>query len=304
MSYGSLKHVGVPGMKWGVRKGSSGTKSRTRVGSVHKAMSSLFSKKKAAAPLNSSSDKTKKKDDDSESSADHEKFLKLKKKKLNEMSNDDVRFLMNRVQLESQYQSLHPNKMAAAKKIVIGMVGTAAKQAVQPYLNAFVAAKLGPVLSMMMAKAGVKMSGGKDVQDTADTAVEVVKTIANTPAVRKLVKGSSEQAARWKAAFKANKTVTPKVLDQGLRDAYDARQRVAVKRFFESGTLKVPKSGPDPMAGGWQAVSNAKQKAAVDKFFKSTTTNSPKIDHFSSLMNEEVALFERLKGTRQKRPGD
>lgn len=69
-----LSHIGVVGMKWGHRKGSSsGGKSRTRVGSVRKAVSTLFAKK--AAPLDSIPDKEKKKDD-----ADHERLVSIKKK--------------------------------------------------------------------------------------------------------------------------------------------------------------------------------------------------------------------------------
>jgi len=72
-----LKHFGVLGMKWGVRK------SRSRV---------------------------------SGSSRDHLRAAKLKSKRLNEMSNDELKALTSRMQLEKQYRDLNPSRTDRGKK--------------------------------------------------------------------------------------------------------------------------------------------------------------------------------------------
>lgn len=77
-----LAHYGVPGMKWGRRKGSSGTAGDA----------------KAVAPL--------------------------RKKKPSQMTNEELRKLNERMQLEQNYKKLNPNIAVRGKKYVAATIGT------------------------------------------------------------------------------------------------------------------------------------------------------------------------------------
>jgi hypothetical protein len=87
----TLQHVGVLGMHWGRRKSESSSSS---------------------------------------SSSDHVKAHSIKKKQLHEMSNEEIRTLTTRMQLEHQYKSLQPKKVATGKKIASATLGNFGKQAV------------------------------------------------------------------------------------------------------------------------------------------------------------------------------
>lgn len=108
---------GVRGMHWGVRKRRDSGESQD--GSAKKVLEKLTEKKHASE------------------SSDSLKAKELSKKKLSEMSNDELRAYTQRLQLEKQYNDLAPKekvgKVAAGKKFVASLVGTAAKQAAGEY---------------------------------------------------------------------------------------------------------------------------------------------------------------------------
>ncbi len=83
-----LSHFGVPGMRWGRRKGSS----------------------------------------DSSSSSDHTTSRNLKSKKLNEMSNDEIQTLAKRMQLEKQYKEALKADIHPGKKFAREILASAGKQ--------------------------------------------------------------------------------------------------------------------------------------------------------------------------------
>jgi len=76
---GTMKHYGVLGMKWGVRK------SRTR-------------------------------------SSDSSTVQALKKKKTYELTNEELKTITNRLQLERQYKQLNPSTLDKAGKLVSGIL--------------------------------------------------------------------------------------------------------------------------------------------------------------------------------------
>ena len=82
-----LKHVGVMGMKWGVRN--------------RRDMPGKTSGKKAR-----------------NLSEDHKITAAIKAKHLSEMSNDDIEKISKRIQLEKRYKDLNPNKVAKGKRTV------------------------------------------------------------------------------------------------------------------------------------------------------------------------------------------
>jgi hypothetical protein len=73
-----IRHVGVLGMRWGRRKG------------------------KSSGPA----------------SKDHETVSVIRKKKVSELSNDEIKIATSRIQLENQYKSLKPSKVARGLKTV------------------------------------------------------------------------------------------------------------------------------------------------------------------------------------------
>lgn len=85
-----LYHYGVLGMKWGVRK------DRSRSGGSRKKRSSSQDAREASA---------------------------IKKKKLNQMSNAELRKLNERTRLEQEYSRLNPNAIKKGWKYVAAAAG-------------------------------------------------------------------------------------------------------------------------------------------------------------------------------------
>ena len=108
---------GVRGMHWGVRKRKDSGESEK--GSSKKILEKLTEKK------------------DTSESSDSKKAKDLSKKKLSEMSNDELRAYTQRLQLERQYNDLTPKekvgKVKAGRKYVASLISTAAKQAAGEY---------------------------------------------------------------------------------------------------------------------------------------------------------------------------
>jgi hypothetical protein len=84
-----LEHFGIPGMHWGHRKARSDKASK---------------KNKKVTKENYSEDYKKKKN--------------LKKKRISEMTNDELRALNDRMQLEKQYKELNKQDVSAGQKFV------------------------------------------------------------------------------------------------------------------------------------------------------------------------------------------
>lgn len=92
-----LKHVGVLGMKWGIRKRGP-------------------------------------------ASSDHSKAREVRKKHVSELSNDELKTVINRMQLEKQYKDLSAASVSKGSKIVQSILTGLAAQAI----NQFVRQKAGP----------------------------------------------------------------------------------------------------------------------------------------------------------------
>lgn len=87
MTDNDLAHVGVKGMRWGVRKG---------VGSP-----------RAGKKLKGTGQ-----------SVDARRVQKIKKKKVSQMSNEELKLLTTRMQLEQNYAKLNPSKIQRGIKAV------------------------------------------------------------------------------------------------------------------------------------------------------------------------------------------
>ena len=100
-----LTHYGVLGMKWGRRKD-----------------------RRSSATSSSNS----------RPSNDHKRKVKLEKKKLSELTNDEIRELNTRLQLERQYRDLNPQTINKGKNVVTDILAKSAKQAVTNYATKYV----------------------------------------------------------------------------------------------------------------------------------------------------------------------
>lgn len=124
-----LYHYGVKGMKWGIRRtpaqlGHDVSKRAKKAGSaigstLKKAGSSTISaiKSRQAAKKNS------------------KELKKIRKKPLSEMSDDELRKTIQRMQLEQQYANLQPKKVSAGKKFVNDFVLQPASNAAKQYIS-------------------------------------------------------------------------------------------------------------------------------------------------------------------------
>lgn len=95
MGDNDLKHVGVLGMRWGVRRAKSS----------------------------------------SNPSADAKRVKTLKSKKLDEMSNDELKTFTTRLELERKYKDLTAREISPGKKILREVMSNIAKERAQKILS-------------------------------------------------------------------------------------------------------------------------------------------------------------------------
>jgi hypothetical protein len=93
-----LYHWGIMGMRWGRKKGRKSTKAST-------------------------------------SSSEHKNKEILKKKKLSDMTNSELKTFNERLQLERSYKELRSSEISPGRKFIQEMLVTTGKQAIQSYLQ-------------------------------------------------------------------------------------------------------------------------------------------------------------------------
>ena len=106
MDNNTLYHYGVLGMKWGKRRGS------------------------ASSSSSGSKQRSKKSDD-------YVRAKSLKKKKLSQLSNAELKELNNRMQLESQYKNLKKQNVSVGKKFVQDVAYESGKQIAAEYTKKY-----------------------------------------------------------------------------------------------------------------------------------------------------------------------
>ena len=107
MNNNYLQHYGILGMRWGIRRSSS---------------KSSFSKKK---------DRTEGWSEDAKT------VSKIKNKKVNQLSNAELRKLNERLLLERQYKDLNQRKKSAGQKFVTDVLVGAAKDTAKSYVTKY-----------------------------------------------------------------------------------------------------------------------------------------------------------------------
>lgn len=108
-STNELTHYGVKGMKWGIRKRqySSGNSSK-RKKSSKRSLLSMFKRTKKTSNTQSSPRKT-------------QQEQTKKKVNISEMSDDELKKMVTRMQLEKTYSQLNPKQTTIGERIVKAM---------------------------------------------------------------------------------------------------------------------------------------------------------------------------------------
>lgn len=70
-------------------------------------------------------------------SEDHRKVANLKKKKLSDMSNEELRAFTTRLQLERQYKDLNQSSFSKGQKILAEVLGNAAKESAKKFTSQY-----------------------------------------------------------------------------------------------------------------------------------------------------------------------
>lgn len=136
-----LKHYGVLGMKWGVRR-AGGTRSVSVGPGVRGKLREVGGLVKDAVKDDVSKFKsfTSRLKSKSEPSADFARSRQLKKKPVAKLSNDELRTVITRLQLEKQLKDLDTQKVGKGKRFVSNFIGNLVAKGV----NAFVQQQAGP----------------------------------------------------------------------------------------------------------------------------------------------------------------
>jgi len=91
MNDNELKHYGILGMRWGVRRGSNSSGGSGRSSSKKRSI---------------------------KTSDDFNKIVKLKKKRVEEMSNEEISAVIKRMDLQRRYKDLNPSRADKGRKAV------------------------------------------------------------------------------------------------------------------------------------------------------------------------------------------
>lgn len=102
-----LKHYGIPGMKWGRRKGKAALKKV---------------KKKVNPPKRGASE-------------DYKKAASIRKKKIHQMSNAELRTLNERLQLERSFKDLSAKDISSGRKFSQNILRDVGKELVKETLK-------------------------------------------------------------------------------------------------------------------------------------------------------------------------
>lgn len=123
----NLYHFGVPGMKWGIRRRMRG------------ALRRAFGKKKKIDNV----------------SEDHSAKEMLKKRKINTLSNAELKKLNERMQLEKQYKELRVSEMSPGKRFVSQVLQGAAKQTAINFTSKAMTNQIEDIFSIKKSKSPI-----------------------------------------------------------------------------------------------------------------------------------------------------
>jgi len=137
MTPNELKHFGVLGMKWGVRKGS---KTGASAGSKAKTGASTASKSKTGAESQNGR------------SSDYAKASALKNKRIANMSNDELAEVTRRIQLEQNYRRVTTPTKSKGRAFVEAQLQNVGKMALDEFNTKFVKPRIEKAMQKAMDK--------------------------------------------------------------------------------------------------------------------------------------------------------
>jgi 2'-5' RNA ligase len=132
-----LAHYGVPGMRWGVRKQSTGAQSGPT--------SVVVTQKKPGSKLKTSGGKGHPAHTDATTAASARQ--KAKSSRTDALSNDELQTAIKRMQLEQQFSQLSAGKQSAGKRFVKKLIGDTAGEQARSVVNTQAAYKIDQELS-------------------------------------------------------------------------------------------------------------------------------------------------------------
>lgn len=159
-----LAHYGIPGMHWGTRRGGDPRMltAKRQLAVDQRLLKKLddgghlrigFGKKRQAAydasdrqRIEERIAKNKEKTRPSVLSDDHVKKKVIQKKRLEEMSNKELRELNERLQLERNYRSLKGDEIAPGKKFVGDVVRESGKEVAKQYTKKYMVSAVEALL--------------------------------------------------------------------------------------------------------------------------------------------------------------
>jgi hypothetical protein len=112
-----INHYGILGMKWGRRKSRSSKSKKIN----NKRVKNI--------------------------SADKAEANKIASKKIYELSNEELKKINTRLQLEKQYKELNPKKVAKGKKFIKGMLEAQGKQLLGQALTKYASKGLDKIMA-------------------------------------------------------------------------------------------------------------------------------------------------------------
>ena len=153
MSNDYLYHYGVPGMKWGIRRTPAQlgrTTSSTKKKSTSKSLSTFKRKKKPAKPV----------------------VQKPVKKKLKDMSDDEIREKVQRLKLEKEFKSLEREVRASetskGKKFVMDVLEMAGKDVATQTTKYLMSGGINQIAKAIGIKNGTVVLKSKDGKPLID----------------------------------------------------------------------------------------------------------------------------------------
>ena len=166
-----LQHYGILGMHWGQRRGI--TRSRqlafdkdslkrlnngghVSVGFTKKRQEAYDKRDKAILEKRIKTNEEVLAKRASKNSEDHNKKVALKQKKVNEMSNSELKILNERLQLEKTYKDLTKSDVAPGRKVVTDILTNASKETAKNYASKTMSKGLDIAVKAAMMKAGRK----------------------------------------------------------------------------------------------------------------------------------------------------
>lgn len=156
MEDSELYHHGVKGMKWGVRRTKAqlgyktSPKKKKRSPNDENAVTKTVKKAGKAigtAASNANAKHKERKEEERRTKEARARNEKLKNKPISDMTDEELRQKIQRIQLENQYRALNPKKVSAgekfAKTVLNDVIAPAAKNAGRQYLEKSLKKSLG-----------------------------------------------------------------------------------------------------------------------------------------------------------------